>query len=263
MAIASPNETTIKNLINTFQREVKKEILYDALQKMETDLKKVYDTLFLGPLPAVDASALFNLEAANLVGGPIPEEVLGDVALLGDVNAFTARTYIIGDEPVLGIGQGDTIEEVNSFVRIGQNGANSGFISLNLEPNFEDGNFGPDNPGSDGMLMELTGGGFDLRYLDGSTMVKSWGFNERTFTGHGPTEDITYIFCLIGDNDRFYLGESADPSGRGYVCFPAKLGPDLPTASPDNDGIIVLDRTANDLIYLVGGFRYRLSGTAF
>lgn len=262
MAIASPNETTIKNLINTFQREIKKEILYDALQKMEGDLKKVYDTLFLGPLPAVSAENLINIPAENLVGGPIPDDVLGDVALLGEENVFAAKTFIIGDEPVLGLGLGDELEKVNSFVRIGQDADNSGFISLNLFYNYSDNAWGVDNPGP-GMLMELTGGGFDLRYLDGGSLTRSWGFDERNFTGHGPTEDTTYIFCLIGDNDRFYLGESADPSGRGHICIPGKGGFDIPTASPDNDGMILLDSTNGDFIYLVGGFRYRVKGTAF
>lgn len=286
----SPNKATISSLIQTLQQKgwiEKKEPakLYDALLKMNEDLNKVYDTLFFGPLPPVNANALTHLNALN-IDGIIPEANLpANIAFQDRENLFNdLNSFINEDEASIALGFGSLnsvdrsyIDEPTSWFRMGSKSDGDFFISQNY--NWDGASFTLDDVLISGSIIE---------FVDGA-MVFSWlapadAFSyptthlEETFTIHGKRIDCKdYLqdsddlnILLVDQYDIIFLADEAGSYTdlfRGHLAIPNKADTKLPAidgAFPNRlDGIICINKTNHNLVYYSAGARYKLNGTVF
>src|SRR5438128_717609 len=82
-----PNKSIIDSLTETIKQKVDPAKLYDILQKVNQNIGKIYDTLFIGPLPPVSGE---NLDLTELPR----EELPAGIAFKDEANVFTQNQVI-------------------------------------------------------------------------------------------------------------------------------------------------------------------------
>lgn len=293
----SPNKAVISALVETFQRKLEPHKVYDAMRKMNDDLNKTYDTLFFGPLPAVNANALTNLNALN-IDGIIPEANLpANIAFQDRENIFNESNFFIFDDEEdddqwnsikLGYGTVDENEETGersfdeddilSWLRIGSFGPEEFYISQNFKWNGAD--YLRDNDALDGVILEFADGEINFKswlpadlfdYPD-PYLADTWKFKTdkslwmRTYE----QDDDMNIIHVDAHWDIIYLADSAGTftdDWKGFVAIPNKTDTALPVldgAEPNRlDGIIAIDKTNQRLCYYTNGDRFEISGVPF
>jgi hypothetical protein len=279
----SPNKVVITALVETLQRKVEPAKLYDALRKMNEDLNKTYDTLFFGPLPAVDGAALTATTADNLIG-TIPRDVFPGYVAFNDVdNNFQLGQTIVSDDIncYLELGFGDLTSDpkVNptSYFRLGASADEDFFITQNYS--WDGSNFVRDNTSISGSIIQFSDGDINFQWLapaeppdyPAEHLVKTWDIHGRDI-GHTSFDGTTRLGA-IGLNipdDLVYLGGSAGSMTdlyRGHVVIPQVDNVNLPAidalAPHRLDGLIVIDKTNHVLCYYANALRYKLNGVAF
>jgi len=280
----SPNKATISGLVQTIQQKSwieKKEPakLYDALLKIHEDLSKAYDTLFFGPLPAVDGNALTNLNALN-IDGIIPEVNLpANIAFQDRVNLFNDLNQFINEEEAslaLGFGSLDSdrayIDEPTQWLRAGAESDGLFFISQNFI--WDGSTFERDDIAVSGSIIKFEDGNINISsFLPADAvdypdpyLAETWFFHGKDFGIRNYAQDDDLLLCIVNESDVLLLGESAGEFTdlwRGHVAIPGKIDTDLPPAGNESNGIICIDRTNNRLIYYANDLRFRLSGVSF
>lgn len=261
----SQNKLIVQTLINTFQRELKPEKVYEATNKMSSDLNKVFDALFDGPLPAVDGFALIRLNAAVLEG-EIPESF--NIAYTDINNVFDfGQTIIQNDDetPFLLLGFGNVSDptapiDPSSYLRLGSLTDGEFFLSQNM---LWDGvAFDRDDNAIGALKLDFISGDLAFTWWDDilGDFRSTWSFSGREiFSGNFADDDVLSV-ALVDDNDVIRLGESAatDTTPSGYIAIPAKDATQIPLdGDADNDGIICFDKTNKYIVAYISGRRYR------
>lgn len=257
----SINQSLIDSYVQALQREVKPNVLYNALSKIKDDLAKVYTTLFDGPLPAVDGFNLTRINAAVLNGIIPPEYHLAywDV----DNEWSSSQTMVDDGEFFWKMGFGDLLAdpavEPLSWMRLGAIADESFFLSQNL---FFDATWQKDNGADGASVIQLEDGDIFAKWFDSGL-----GDVRNTFLFRGPElffanfDDDDYLsFLQRDDNDVLRVGGSSEDDGTpvGFFAIPVKATVELPSSgNADADGIIVIDDTAIRLVIYANGLRYR------
>lgn len=274
--VESINKSIKKGLIETFQN--KDATLYEALSKINTDLDKVYETLFGGPLPAVDGSALLHINPVNIDSpGDIPTLVKnqGQIAFLNLPNTFLFDQNITAAE--------GTWDSTNAHV--GNAIGGDAYIGANLK--WKGGAWGSDLGGV-AMLLYMIGGTAQFYHWNGAALVLRYNIDINGVHRYGVP--LSVVNAVAGDlvlenqkdvrasntlttaavslirldaNDLVVLGNDAVNSGRGHVAIPWVAAANLPAAGAAKDGIIVIDKTNHRLCFYETGARYYVAGTAF
>jgi len=282
----SPNKATIAGLVETLQRKVEPNKLYDAIKKMNDDLNKAYDALFFGPLPGVDGSALTNLTATNLTG-IVPEENLPDnIAFQDRENLFDfLNTFINEDVESIKIGFGsldvdrEYVDEPTSWFRFGSISDGQFFLSQNYS--WDGSTYTRDNELISGSIIEFIEGEIFLNWLAPADAFSYPAVHlEETFSIQGKEiwckdyeQDADNLnVVLIDQYDIIHLADEAGSYTdlfRGHLAIPDKTDTKLPAidgAFPNRlDGIICINKTSTParLVYYSKGTRYYLAGTVF
>lgn len=258
----SKNETVISSLIETLQREVKPEKLYDALRTMNVDLKKIYTALFDGPLPPVDGYDLLRLNAAVL-NGPLPEEY--KLAYTDRANVFTRGQSIFHAdelEPFLTFG----FDGPDSFFRLGSIADGEFYLSQNFL--WDGATWDRDDSGIGASLLQLIDGEIWYSYYDTvlADLRVAFRFSGRQIIAYNFAQDNDVSIFYITDDDVVHLGGNAagDGSPYGWPAIPDYATGSLP-ASGDAacDGVIAIDKTTHKIVFYANGLRYGVVGTAF
>lgn len=287
MAKGSRNKTVTISLIQTFQKEIKPEKLYDCLQRMDDDLNKTYETLFEGPLPAVSGE---NLLLQNTPELNFPTTTM-----------FTDKANVVTESP-----QSITkdFSEYRGSVKDGQKlwhiqAVSDGEViwSNGLAYDPDTGSLGADS--GDGVLIEMKDAAFEIWQSIASVISKPfkiaadlgtfiWGepksLVDGTLTPANANDMIIAngvtlracrksapfatlpVMTFMDLNDLVDIGSNptGSTSGEGNISIPTAVAADLPLAGATRNGILILDKTNNRLCYYVGGLRYKIAlGTAF
>ena len=130
----NPNKVVVDSLLTTFQRKDPR--LYDALRKISDDLNLLFNTLIDGPLGAVNASALTNLTAENLIGLVPRDSFDTDFIAFTDIdNEFTIGQAVINDDPYFLIGfEVDELTPPTQYFRFNAFADGDFFIGHNFLP---------------------------------------------------------------------------------------------------------------------------------
>jgi hypothetical protein len=278
LIIRSLTQTLQQRLEDDSQKDAAEKIgelinskLYDLLNRMNEDLNETFNTLFDGPLPAVDAFALLNLNADNITGTRFPDTFR--IAYLDDVNIFTRGQTITEDddtEPFWKFGFGNTLSDPivdpTSFLRIGALADGEFFISQNAF--FDGAAWDQDDTAIDSLVINLIDGQFSFDWWDNvlgdfrNTWL--WDGREQLIADFADTAYLSFVF--VDDNDVIHLGESAatDTTPAGHIAIQAKISSEIPLdGDVDNDGIIIIDKTNKYLVFYTGGLRYQVTGVAY
>ena len=268
----SDNNLIVRSLINTLQREVKPEKLYDLVNRMNNDLNEVFNTVFDGPLSPVDGFELTRLDAASLEGTRLPDTFR--VAYLDDLNEFTRGQMITQpdvEEPFWTFGIGDLLSDPvvdpDSFFRIYAYSADEFGIAQNIY--FDGATEIRDDNTNGAVELDFYNGICSLYWWDSvlNGFRNTWGWNGREQVIYNFADDPTPLsFALIDDNDVIHLGEDAatDTTPSGYITIPSRDTTEIPIdGDATADGIICIDKTLNYLVFYVNGARYRLAGVAY
>lgn len=286
MSTGSPNKAVKSGLIETLQRKVEPAKLYDALKKMDDDINKTYEALFDGPLPAVDGFALTRLNPESLDGIILEVNLPNSIAFQDRDNIFSeSNKFVVDDESAIMIGLGEVTvttnsdgatsrsDDVTSWFRASPKASGEFFISQNY--NWTGTDYELDDALLSGSIIEFVDGDIQIKSFlpaDGIDytspyLADTWFFNGKEFGVANYAQDDEILFAIVNESDVILLGESAGEFTdlwRGHIAIPAKSNADLPpSAEPMCNGIICIDKTANDLIYYVNDLRYRLNGVAF
>jgi len=260
-----------RSLINTFQREVKPEKLFSVLTSMNDLLDESYDFITEGPLPAIDGFNLTRLNAASLEGDFPPGF---NIAYLDEINAFSRGQRIVlddGAEPFLIMGFGDDDPEnpvvPSSYFRVGTYQDSEFFISQNVS--YDAGFYTQDDAADGSLLIEFIAGTANIKWWDSvlGDFRNTWEINGPEILCSDDADNASYSFVIRDANDVFRLGEDCATDGAasaGYIAIPAKPAAQIPpSGSADADGIIVIDKTTNYLVFYHSGLRYRVAGVAY
>lgn len=265
----SPNKLIVQTLINTFQREVKPEKLYDALNRMAADLNAAYNVIFFGPLEAVDGFALTRLNAASLEG-EIPRSF--NIAYTDEVNQFWRGQLITEDddeEPFLKVGFGnllsDPVVDPTSYFRLGSLADGEFYFSQNA--GFDTGAFVQDDASIDSLIVNFENGELSLEWWDNvlGDFRNTWTIAGSEILCSNFDDDAQLSLVIRDDEDVFRLGENAaiDNTPKGWVAIPAKVFAELPAAGAEADGLIGINKTSNRFVFYHSGARYYVTGTSF
>jgi len=269
----SPNKTVISSLINTLQRKVEPNLLYDALNKMFADVTKIYDALFGGPLPSVSGKFL------NLTEVP-KDKFPSDVAYIDVANVFTENQLVQKTYPEfqvkwdLGTIKGRMTQTADGKILFSGNLSFDG-AAWNVDSagngagiRFDNGLIEfiqfiaavitkPIQVGTDGIIR--IGEPLSVASTDAGEIVMA---KLREIRSADSTDTKTYpLISLDGDN-LVSLGSSlaGSTTGEGNVRIPRVLTADLPVGGATRNGIIVINKTTNELVYFSNNVRYRVVG---
>lgn len=279
----SNNKTIISGLISTLQRKVEPAKLFDLLSRMHDDASKVYETLFEGPLPAVDGSQLIlnNIPQANL-----PDSI----AFLNTENIFVENQNITAELPEFTLSYLDTATNIAGSIlgRLLMKGDGDFIISSNLD--FDGTDYVLDD-GALGAGIRIENGQIHLVQFDGINLIEQIliddngiiQIGEPTFVTDADPSDMVFANDLslrgsnflgtkthhmigVDVNDLVSIGDNPTGSttGEGNISIPTSLAVDLPTAGATRNGILILDKDNKRLCYYVAGNRYKIAlGTLF
>lgn len=238
---------------------------------MNSDLNEVFNAVFDGPLPAVDAFNLLNLNAANLTGTRLPTTFR--IAYLDDVNIFTRGQTITendDEEPFWEFGFGNTLSDPvvdpTSFLRIGSLADGEFFISQNAF--FDGAAWDQDDAAIDSLILNFENGELNFEWWDNALgdFRNTWSFVGREQLVGNFADSAFLSFVTVDDNDVIRLGETAatDTTPAGHIAIQAKISTEIPLdGDTDNDGIIIIDKTLHYFVFYEGGRRYRVAGTLY
>lgn len=237
--VESPNKAVKKSLIETIQQKDAK--LYDALQRMNADLDKTYETLFGGPI-----------DVSNFDGVIDEVNLPANIAFQDRVNTFTENIILAVSKAIYAGSVAVAnlrfyVDATLAIIRIGPGGRFGWQNSVGAD-------IGTVFPSG---AIHAYGAGVDPGAA-GFYVANSSPFKSLNAGGTG------YFHLLSLDvNNVLRLGEDAVATGQGHVGIPAKTDVNLPPAGAANDGIIVIDKTNNRLCFYHSGARYYVTGTAF
>lgn len=257
----SPNEAVVRSLTSALQSKDKD--LHQLLSKIDDDLYTVYQTLFAGPLPTNDGSALTNLNAAELTGVfPSPMEVQGEDPLA------VIHIAAIGSS-----GGGTRIGTLPSF--------GTSLFSNNLYWNGS----GWVVEGNGSMVYQSGGGIYFYNHLGGGLLPQgafvpngglvigvsaaTWSSigdisipNQAQIWGCAPGNASAYRMILINGNNVIRMGLDASNGGiAGHISIPDRSI--MPGAGAAADGLIVIDKANNRFCFYTNSSRFYVNGTAF
>lgn len=275
------NTSIIKNLIQTLQREVKPDKLYDALDRINNDLTAVFDAVFTGPLPAVSGE---NLDLSKVPKDKFPP----NVAYTDQDNDFsepqTIEAVLAG--LILKNKLDSTTDAGTKWGRALMPADGQIIFSVNLD---WDGTDYAIDDGSFAAGLVIDDGDISLVQFDGADPINIIGAdidsivrlsNPEFWTDADPNEivipnnkqirgcnaagDATIAMMILSTDGLIGLGYDADVDGSGHVAIPTVDTVDMPTAGATQNGTIVVDKTLNRLVYYSSGNRYKIAiGTAF
>jgi len=269
--MSSRNKTIITTLIETFQRTLEPAKMYSCLQKVNADLDEVWSQVNEGPLPTNNGK---NLDLSE-----VPEDNLPDtVAFTDKANVFVENQtidegkalHLLAATPNLTGNIKPLTDGSSLIVGIGfdhdgvtYSGTGSGII-------FESGGITTLARIIGGTLQKLiraTASGI----ISIGTLVTETGaaINDLVMkngkvirgTNFGGTTNLAMI--NIDANDLIILGGDAVSSGAGHVHIPHVASANVPTAGATKNGIILIDKDNNWLVYYSNGNRYKIVGTSF
>lgn len=275
------NTSVIKNLIQTLQREVKPDKLYDALDRINEDLTQVFDAVFTGPLPVNSGE---NLDLTKVPKDKFPP----NVAYVDEDNEFeepqtieaVLAAVILKNKPDSTSAAGD------KWGRVKMPADDQIILSANLDwdgtdYDIDDGAFASGfviDEGGDIALVQYDGADafYPLRVAD-DRIIRLGNptfftdaaedeiviMTEKSIRSTNSAEDRTISMIQLDAADLVYLGIDADPDGTGHVGIPTVVDTDLPAAAAGQNGTIVIDKTNNRFCFYHSGLRYRINGTAF
>lgn len=270
MPRGSPNKLVINTLIQTFQQELKPAKVYDALRKMQDDLSKTYETLFEGPLPAVDGNALLRINALNIEGiiprANLPEEI----AYEDEVNTFLMDQFIEGEELSFSLAFNNGTDPITTRLRAGIFSESKFFFSHNMDVDTGAYVRDDDDVWSAGMEFEeeeirlFSYSETTAEPVDGEFFY-TFFFKGKQILFNNVAQDDQFSMILVDDDDVTRVGEDCDITGlpNGHFAIPAKDDTELPTADPTADGIIIIDKVNTAFCFYANGNRYQVIGTPF
>jgi len=274
------NTSIIKNLIQTLQREVKPDKLYDALDRINEDLTQVFDAVFTGPLPAVSGE---NLDLSLVTKAHLP----ANVAYVDEDNDFEQPQTIeaVLASVILKNKADSTTAAGDKWGRAKMPDDGQIIFSVNLD--WDGADFAIDSGGFAGGLV-IDDGDISLIQFDGADVINIIGANldsivrlsnpefwtdadpfeivipnNKQIRGCNAAGDATISMMILSADGIIGLGYDAAADGTGHVGIPTPVNGDLPSVGAVQDGTICIDKTNNRLIYYSSGARYRLTGTSF
>ena len=276
------NTSIIKNLIQTLQREVKPDKLYDAISRINDDLTQVFDAVFTGPLPAVSGE---NLDLSKVPKDHFPE----NVAYIDEDNNFevfqTIEAVLAG--LTLKNKPDDLSDAGDKWGRAKMPADGQIIFSVNLDWDgtdyaIDDGSFAAGLVIDDGDISLVQFDGTDIINVIGSdpdsivrlSNPEFWTDadpfeivipNDKQIRGCNAAGDATISMMILSADGIIGLGYDADVDGTGHVALPTiAAATDGPAAAAVQNGTIYIDKTTNRLVYYSSGNRYRIAiGTAF
>lgn len=273
----SDNNLIIRSLTETVKQPPKDEDelrnllsrVYDLITRMNTDLNEVFNTVFDGPLAAVDGFALTRLNAASLEG-EIPESF--NIAYTNVINIFTRGQLFINDddeEPTFQVGFGNTVDPIDptSYWRMGSLADGEFYTSQNALWNGT--GWERDDNAIGSLVSAFDNGQVNLTWWDSvlTDFRGTWSVVGKNILSADFADATELSLVLMDDNDVFHFGEDCATDGissAGYIAIPAKTTAQLPpTGNADHDGVIAIGKSNNSLVFYHGGVRYRCAGVAF
>lgn len=279
----SLNKALLASLISTFQRKIEPAKLYDALNRISDDLNKTFETLFDGPLPAVDGSAL-------ILNG-VPEDHLPDsIAFLDTNNIFSEDQNITKELPEFSLSYLDTATLTAGSIlgRFKLAGDGDLIVSANLD--FDGTDYDLDD-GALGAGIRIKDGEIHFLQYDGAILVEQiliddngiiqigepnfasdadpsdFVFaNDLSIRGCNFAGDETHHMIGVDVNDLVSIGDNpaGSTTGEGNISIPTAVSADLPTSGATRNGIIIIDKDTKRLCYYIAGNRYKIAiGTLF
>lgn len=269
----SKNKLIISTLIETLKYKVESSKLYDALQKMASDLNKTYEALFDGPLPAVSGKNLDLTEVPN-------DSFSDNVAFKNEANKFTEDQLVEKTYPEVQVKWKDkTIKG-----RITQTADGKILFSGNLS--FDGSSWNLDDI-TNGAGLQFDDGAINLLQFIAGVLYKPIQIGAdrivrigeplsvtsaeayeivlaklREIRSADSTDTKTYPLISLDADNLVSLGSSLAGSitGEGNVRIPRVITADLPTPGATRNGLIVINKTTNQLIYYTNNLAYRVVG---
>jgi hypothetical protein len=273
-----PNKSIIDSLTETIKQKVDPAKLYDILQKVNQNISKIYDTLFIGPLPSVSGE---NLDLTAL---PRTELPVG-IAFVDVANIFTENQAVIRtNQPtwrllttssvtagrMINVTSGQTLFSHGMYYDgtnwVADNGATGAGLLVNSAGTIQ--------------LLQMVAGVLNVPIVIAADKVIRIG-TIGTATGAAADEIVipnlkalkasnvaatgTLPIAIIDGFDLVQIGSKSagNTNPNGAPAIPTVAAADLPAAGANNNGMILIDKTNHRICWWDSGNRYYAAGTAF